>query len=119
GCMLDLAIIPLIFYRLTFSRLAAEDFGPPYWINMGAVAISTLAGALLVSRGNEWPIIGEFVPILRGMTIFAWSVASWWIPFLISLMVWRDVIRRDAHRYEPSLCGMVFPLGLCTTPTSA
>src|SRR5690625_1397127 len=36
GCMLYLAIIPLIFYRLTFSHLAARDFGPPYWINMGA-----------------------------------------------------------------------------------
>lgn len=117
GCMLYLAIIPLIFYRLTFSQLAAKDFGPPYWINMGAAAITTLAGALLVAQGETWPIIGEFVPIIRGFTIFFWSAASWWIPFLASLMVWRYVIRRDPPRYEPQLWGMVFPLGMYTTST--
>ncbi|HLS18302.1 MAG TPA: tellurite resistance/C4-dicarboxylate transporter family protein [Paracoccaceae bacterium] len=117
GCMLYLAIIPLIFYRLTFSQLAAQDFGPPYWINMGAAAITTLSGALLVGRGDIWPVIGEFVPIIRGFTIFFWSAASWWIPFLASLMVWRYVIRRDPPRYEPQLWGMVFPLGMYTTST--
>ncbi|HET7409969.1 MAG TPA: tellurite resistance/C4-dicarboxylate transporter family protein [Paracoccaceae bacterium] len=117
GCMLYLAIIPLIFYRLTFSRLAARDFGPPYWNNMGAAAISTLAGALLVARGDAWPVIGEFVPILKGMTVFFWAAASWWIPFLVSLMVWRYVIRQDVPRYEPSLWGMVFPLGMYTVAT--
>src|SRR5690606_8804948 len=30
GCMLYLAIIPLIFYRLTFVPLSREDFTPPY-----------------------------------------------------------------------------------------
>jgi tellurite resistance protein TehA-like permease len=43
GCMLYLAIIPLIFYRLTFVQLSTHDFSPAYWINMGAVAIATLA----------------------------------------------------------------------------
>ena len=117
GGMLYLAIIPLIFYRLTFSQMAARDFGPPYWINMGAAAISTLSGALLVARGGAWPIIGGFVPILKGLTIFFWSAATWWIPFLASLMVWRYVIRRDVPRYEPQLWGMVFPLGMYTTST--
>jgi hypothetical protein len=53
GCMFCLAIIPLIFYRLTFVQLATHGFGPPYWINMGAVAITTLAGWLLLLRMDQ------------------------------------------------------------------
>lgn len=54
GCMLYLAIIPLIFYRLTFVRLQMSELTPPYWINMGAVAIATLAGStLLMASGSN------------------------------------------------------------------
>ena len=44
GGMLYIWIISLIFYRYTFFALSPSDLAPPYWINMGAVAISTLAG---------------------------------------------------------------------------
>lgn len=117
GCMLYLAIIPLIFYRLTFIRLAAYEFEPPYWINMGAVAISTLAGSILLLRMDSWTILGEFRPFLKGFTVFFWSVATWWIPLLVALMIWRYLVRHDRLRYEPKFWGMVFPLGMYTTST--
>jgi tellurite resistance protein TehA-like permease len=117
GCMLYLAIIPLIFYRLTFIRLTTDDFGPPYWINMGAVAISALAGSVLLQRTDAWIVLGEFRPFLKGFTVFFWSVSTWWIPLLIALMAWRYVVRRDRVRYEPQFWGMVFPLGMYTTCT--
>jgi tellurite resistance protein TehA-like permease len=117
GCMLYLAIIPLIFYRLTFVRLSAMDFGPPYWINMGAVAITTLAGSILLLRSATWPVLADFVPFLRGFTLFFWAAATWWIPFLIALTLWRYLIRHEPLRYEPTLWGMVFPLGMYTTGT--
>lgn len=117
GCMLYLAIIPLIFYRLTFIRLATYEFEPPYWINMGAVAISTLAGSILLLRMDSWTVLSEFRPFLKGFTVFFWSVATWWIPLLIALMIWRYLVRRDRLRYEPQLWGMVFPLGMYTTST--
>jgi tellurite resistance protein TehA-like permease len=117
GCMLYLAIIPLIFYRLTFVQLSARDFGPPYWINMGAVAITTLAGSILLLRMDQWQLLQEFRPFLKGFTVFFWAAATWWIPFLIALMSWRYMVRRDRLRYEPQLWGMVFPLGMYTTGT--
>ncbi len=117
GCMLYLAIIPLIFYRLTFIKLDTHDFGPPYWINMGAVAISTLAGSILLQRTGSWMVLAEFRPFLKGFTVFFWSVATWWIPLLIALMLWRYLIRRDRLAYEPQFWGMVFPLGMYTTST--
>jgi tellurite resistance protein TehA-like permease len=117
GSMLYLAIIPLIFYRLTFVRLASRDFSPPYWINMGAVAITTLAGATLMMRVGRWPVLDQVAPFLPGFTLFFWAAATWWIPLLIALMVWRYVVRREVPRYEPALWGMVFPLGMYTTAT--
>ncbi len=117
GSMLYLAIIPLIFYRLTFVRLASRDFSPPYWINMGAVAISTLAGSILILRAETWPLLGPVLPFLRGFTIFFWAVASWWIPFLFALMAWRYLWQKDRLVYEPAFWGMVFPLGMYTTST--
>jgi len=117
GCMLYLAIIPLIFYRLTFVPMSREDFSPPYWINMGAVAITALAGSVLILRGETWPLLGPMLPFLRGFTFFFWAVASWWIPFLFALMIWRYVWMRDRFTYEPAIWGMVFPLGMYTTST--
>jgi len=117
GCMLYLAIIPLIFYRLTFVRLASRDFSPPYWINMGAVAITTLAGATLILRIGHWPVLAPIAPFLPGFTLFFWAASTWWIPLLIALMAWRYVIRREVPSYEPALWGMVFPLGMYTTAT--
>ncbi|WP_416797687.1 tellurite resistance/C4-dicarboxylate transporter family protein [Ciceribacter azotifigens] len=117
GCMLYLAIIPLIFYRLTFISLSREDFSPPYWINMGAVAITALAGSILVLRGETWPMITPLLPFLRGFTFFFWAVASWWIPFLFALMAWRYILMKDRFTYEPAVWGMVFPMGMYCTST--
>jgi tellurite resistance protein TehA-like permease len=117
GSMLYLAIIPLIFYRLTFVRLASRDFSPPYWINMGAVAITTLAGATLMMRVGHWPVLDQVAAFLPGFTLFFWAAATWWIPLLIALMLWRYVVRREVPAYEPALWGMVFPLAMYTTAT--
>ncbi len=117
GAMLYLAIIPMIFYRLTFVPLSHADFSPPYWINMGAVAISALAGSILILRAEVWPLVGPLLPFLRGFTFFFWAVASWWIPFLFALMAWRYFWKRDRFTYEPAVWGMVFPLGMYTTST--
>jgi tellurite resistance protein TehA-like permease len=76
GSMLYLAIIPLIFYRLTFVRLASRDFSPPYWINMGAVAITTLAGSTLMMRVGHWPVLDQVAAFLPGFTLFFWAAAT-------------------------------------------
>jgi tellurite resistance protein TehA-like permease len=57
------------------------------------------------------------VPFIKGFTLFFWSIASWWIPFLFALMLWRYLWKRDRFIYEPAFWGMVFPLGMYTTGT--
>jgi tellurite resistance protein TehA-like permease len=117
GCMLYLSIITLIFYRLTFVRLTSSSLSPPYWINMGAVAITTLSGSLLIMRAGQSALLRELLPFLKGFTLFFWTAASWWIPLLLILMVWRHLVRRHPLAYEPQFWGMVFPLAMYTTGT--
>jgi len=53
GWMMYIVIISLISYRLLFFRLDPQDATGPYWINMGATAITTLAGSLLLIYQNS------------------------------------------------------------------
>jgi tellurite resistance protein TehA-like permease len=117
GGMLYLWIISLIFYRYTFFTLQPSDLAPPYWINMGAAAISTLAGAMLVLTAGHSPVVLELLPFVRGFTLMWWATATWWIPMLLILGVWRHGYRRFPLRYDPLYWGAVFPLGMYTVCT--
>jgi tellurite resistance protein TehA-like permease len=117
GGMLYIWIISLIFYRYTFVEMHPSDLAPPYWINMGAVAISTLAGALLVAAAPHSPVIREVLPFVKGLTLMFWATATWWIPMLVILGVWRHVYSRFPLRYDPLYWGAVFPLGMYTVAT--
>ncbi len=117
GAMLYLTIITLIFLRFTFLTMTLEEMTPPYWINMGAVAITTLAGSHLLIYAGDSPLLEEFRSFVMGFTLFFWATATWWVPLLIILGVWRHIIRRFPLRYDPQYWGMVFPLGMYTICT--
>jgi tellurite resistance protein TehA-like permease len=93
GAMLYLTIITLIFYRFTFVALTVEQMTPPYWINMGAVAITTLAGSVLLLHTDRWAFLTMLRPFLTGFTLFP-------------------------LRYDPQYWGMVFPIGMYTVCTA-
>lgn len=117
GCMLYILIISLIFYRWTFFSLGAAALTPSYWINMGAVAITTRAGATLILNAGKWSFLQDVLPFLKGFTLFFWSTATWWIPLLVILTVWRHVRMRYPLAYDPQYWGLVFPLGMYTVCT--
>jgi tellurite resistance protein TehA-like permease len=117
GGMLYIWMISLIFYRYTFFKFSPDDLSPPYWINMGAMAISTLAGSLLIINSPDAPFLRSLLPFLKGFTVFYWATGTWWIPMLLVLGVWRHVFKRFPLRYDPLYWGAVFPLGMYTVST--
>ncbi|MBI2522267.1 MAG: tellurite resistance/C4-dicarboxylate transporter family protein [Bdellovibrio sp.] len=117
GGMLYLWIIALIFYRYMFFTFSPRDLMPPYWINMGAVAISSLAGALLTKAIKNSELLGHLHPFVLGLTIMFWATATWWIPMLVILGIWRHRIKRIPISYDPHYWGLVFPFGMYATCT--
>ena len=106
-----ISIISLIFYRYMFFKFSPADFVPSYWINMGAMAISTLAGSVLIENAADAWFLEELLPFLKGFTIFFWAAGTWWIPLLIVLVVWRHVYRRFPLRYDPAYWSCGFSVG--------
>jgi tellurite resistance protein TehA-like permease len=117
GSMLYIPLITLIFYRFTFVNLTTMSLTPPYWINMGAVAITTLAGARLIIAAPQWTVLTDFMPFLKGFTLFFWAAGTWWIPLLLILGFWRHVYKKFPLKYDPQYWGMVFPFGMYTVCT--
>jgi tellurite resistance protein TehA-like permease len=118
GCWLYLVLVALLVYRFAFVRLTPAEFTPDHWISMGAAAITTLAGATLIASSGRWVFLRELLPFLTGLSLLSWVAATWWIPLLVVLDVWRHLPRWRL----PPVCGVeawgrVFPLGMYTAAT--
>lgn len=116
GCMFYILIISLIVYRFMFFKIEAEEMNPSYWINTGAVAITTLAGANILLRGHA-SFLAEFAPFIKGFTVFFWAAGTWWIPYLFILGAWRHFYKHYPLTYHPVYWGLVFPMGMYTVAT--
>lgn len=117
GGMLYIWLISLIVYRYMFFKFEPSDLIPPYWINMGAMAITTLAGSELIRVFGDFPTISGMLPFMKGLTTMFWATATWWIPMLLVLGVWRHYIRGFQFTYDPLYWGLVFPLGMYSVCT--
>lgn len=116
GCMFYILFISLILYRFMFYMITPQVLTPPYWINMGAVAITTLAGSNLLLNGDS-SFLSSLSPFIKGFTLFFWATATWWIPLLFILGAWRHIYKRYPLTYHPAYWGLVFPLGMYTVCT--
>ncbi|HEY7788338.1 MAG TPA: tellurite resistance/C4-dicarboxylate transporter family protein [Casimicrobiaceae bacterium] len=119
GAMLYILIIGLIFFRWIFRPMGVHTLTPTYWINMGAVAITTLAGARLVETAPDYAFVASIEHFLAGFTLFFWATGSWWIPLLVAVFAWRHLHQRMPIRYDPQYWSLVFPLGMYSVATLA
>ncbi|HCO26642.1 MAG: C4-dicarboxylate ABC transporter [Gimesia sp.] len=117
GGLLYLWVISLILYRTIFFTMNSESLAPPHWISMGAMAISTLAGASLISIARDSMILSQVLPFVKGLTLLCWVTATWWIPLLVILGVWRHILQRVSFSYDSQFWSIVFPLGMYSVST--
>lgn len=115
GVLLYLIFITLIIYRFFFRRVEHGDLTPPYWINMGAMAITTVAGVRLLDAPQPTALLVTLRPYIEGFTVMMWAWGTWWIPLLIIIGFWKYVVAREPIRYQPALWSIVFPLGMYAT----
>ncbi|MBD5625902.1 MAG: hypothetical protein HDQ90_00040 [Desulfovibrio sp.] len=118
GVILYIFVITVIFFRFCFATMEPAELDPTYWINAGAVAISTLAGATLILKNGACPMLDHFMPYIKGTTLLTWATASRWVPMLLLLGLWRHVVRCYPFTYVPAFWGMVFPMGMYTACTA-
>jgi tellurite resistance protein TehA-like permease len=119
GAMLYILVIGLIFFRWIFRPMGAHMLTPTYWINMGAVAITTLAGARLIETAPAYAFVAGIEHFLAGFTLFFWATGTWWIPLLVAVFAWRHLHQRVPIRYDPQYWSLVFPLGMYSVATHA
>lgn len=116
GLVLYAIFVALLAYRIFFVALKPGDVTPPLWIVMGAAAISVNSGSLLIASSGA-PFLRAVEPFLDGVTLALWAWATWWIPLLVLLGIWKHVIHGVPIVYSTKLWSIVFPLGMYTVAT--
>ncbi|WP_307178084.1 tellurite resistance/C4-dicarboxylate transporter family protein [Streptomyces africanus] len=105
-----------VVLRLLRDPPEATHLAPPYWITMGAAAISTLAGAQLATSEGLLPRPVR-VPLDTAVTVL-WAWATVLIVPLLAAGVWRHLYHRVPLPHDLTLWCIVFPLGMYTTATA-
>jgi tellurite resistance protein TehA-like permease len=111
GVFLYAATGVLVALRLMLYEFGPDDLTPPYWVAMGALAITVLAGARIVEMADA-PMVAVTRDLIAGLAVVFWAFATWLIPVLVAAGWWRHVRRQVPLRYEATLWSIVFPLGM-------
>lgn len=117
GLILYLTLISLIVLRWLSVAMTPMTLGPPYWILMGATAITVLAGARILALPITVPIVQVSAGFIEAFCFVLWSFGTWWIPLLLVLGFWRHARWHWPLTYEPTLWSVVFPLGMYSVAT--
>ncbi|PRY14326.1 tellurite resistance protein TehA-like permease [Pontibacter ummariensis] len=117
GLMLYVILITLIVYRLTFFPTTPREITPPYWVNEGAVGITALAGAFFMQHISSTTGFTGFLPFIKGISLLAWATATWWIPVIVLLEIWKYLIKKTTLKYTPKYWALVFCVGGYTVAT--
>jgi tellurite resistance protein TehA-like permease len=101
----------LVTLRLMLYPFGPEELTPPYWVAMGALAITVLAGARIVEMADA-PMVAVTRDLIAGLAVVFWAFATWLIPVLVAAGWWRHVRRKVPLRYDATLWSIIFPLGM-------
>lgn len=111
GVVLYIAVAVFVALRMMSYPLDPREFNPPYWVSMGALAITVVAAARIAEMASS-PMVDATRGLVAGMAVLLWCFATWMIPALFGIGIWRHWVRKVPLVYEPGLWSIVFPLGM-------
>jgi tellurite resistance protein TehA-like permease len=112
GVVLYLMLMTVVLLRLLLYPVLADDLTPPYWISMGATAITVHAGARLLDLPPA-PALDSARPVVIGLSIVLWAFGTWLWPPLLAWTLRRLVLHGGSRpSYRPATWSAVFPLGM-------
>ena len=114
GLILYAIFVTLFCYRIFFLGMKPEDYSPLMWVIMGAAAISANAGSSLSLAPSTLAFLDSLHSVVNGAILLCWSWATWWIPLLVIMGIWKHGILKIPLRYDPMQWNIAFPLGMYT-----
>lgn len=111
GVALYVAAGIFVSARMLLYELRPVDLNPPYWVAMGACAITVLAGARIVEMADA-PMVDVTRGLIAGASVVFWAFATWLIPVLVAAGWWRHIRHRVPLVYEATMWSIIFPLGM-------
>jgi tellurite resistance protein TehA-like permease len=114
GALLYVLVTALVITRLRAVGLAPGEPFAPYWVTMGAASITVLAAAQILHITGP-TVLAAFRPVLTGLALGFWSLATALIPVLAvagAVRWWRG---HAAKGYRRELWMIVFPAGMYAT----
>ncbi len=113
GAVLYVVVAALVLVRLTSQPVGPADMNQSYWVTMGAMAITVVAGSQIVSLPpDSSPMVAATQSLIAGIGVIMWSFATALIPALLAVGYWRHVVHRIPLHYSTAQWSMVFPLGM-------
>ena len=85
GVFLYAAAGVFVAARLLLYDLSPADLTPPYWVSMGATAITVVAGARIVQMADA-PMVTATRGLIAGASVIFWAFGTWLIPALVAAL---------------------------------
>ncbi|WP_181274947.1 tellurite resistance/C4-dicarboxylate transporter family protein [Brevibacterium oceani] len=111
GIALYVACAAVVGIRVLLHRFGPTDLDAPYWVTMGALAISIVAGSRILEMGST-PMLDATRQLIGGSSALLWALATWLIPVFVIAGGWRHFVHRVPMNYSAGPWSMVFPLGM-------
>jgi tellurite resistance protein TehA-like permease len=111
GVALYPGVAVFVAARLMLHPPPPANLSPPYWVAMGATAITTVAGGRVVEMADA-PMVAATRGLVAGVSVVFWAFGTWLIPPLLAAGWWRHITHRIPLRYETAWWSIVFPVGM-------
>ncbi|MDP3971353.1 MAG: tellurite resistance/C4-dicarboxylate transporter family protein [Candidatus Nanopelagicales bacterium] len=111
GLGIYVIVIITLHIRLMTVEPDPKDFTTPYWISMGALAITILAGGKITEMASA-PMVNATRDMVSAGSVLCWAVGTWLIPPILAVGYWRHFRHKVPLNYQAPLWSMVFPLGM-------